>query len=97
MVPLCLQKLAIDKLKAKLLVVAQEFQLAEIADIRGDVGKADFGSQIRNYVLHPYKLVKDVRTGCETSNASDVLEGSGLDAFIQAYLRHTLAAEQANG
>ena len=48
-------------------------------------------------MLHPYKLVKDVRTGCETSNASDVLEGSGLDAFIQAYLRHTMAAEQANG
>ena len=45
----------------------------------------DFGSQIRNYVLHPYKLVKDVRTGEETSNTQAVLDGE-LDQFMKAYL-----------
>jgi peptide chain release factor 2 len=47
--------------------------------------KIEWGSQIRNYVLHPYKLVKDARTGYETSNAQGVLDGN-LDEFIKAYL-----------
>ena len=50
-------------LMAKLLVIAQEQRAAEIADIRGDIVEAAWGNQIRNYVFHPYKLVKDVRTG----------------------------------
>ena len=47
--------------------------------------KIEWGSQIRNYVLHPYKLIKDVRTGFEMGNTQDVLDGN-LDGFIKAYL-----------
>jgi len=53
--------------------------------------KIEWGSQIRSYVLHPYNLVKDLRTGVETSNTSAVLDGD-LDAFIEAYLRQTAKA-----
>ena len=49
-------------LKAKLLVIAQEQRAAEIADIRGDIVEAAWGNQIRNYVFHPYQMVKDLRT-----------------------------------
>lgn len=49
--------------QARLLVIAQEQQLAAIAEIRGDLVKAEWGQQIRNYVFHPYKMVKDLRTG----------------------------------
>jgi peptide chain release factor 2 len=73
-------------LKAKLLVILQEQKAQEIADIRGDAVEAAWGNQIRNYVFDPYKLVKDVRTGTETSAVTDVINGD-LDAFIQAYLR----------
>jgi len=54
---------AMERLTAKLLVVLEEQQAAALADIRGDVVKAEWGQQIRNYVFHPYKLVKDTRTG----------------------------------
>eukprot|EP00887_Chlorella_sp_A99_P003255 scaffold9.g3255.t1 len=75
---------ALEMLKARLLVVAQEQQLAEVAEIRGDLVKAEWGQQIRNYVFHPYKqLVKDVRTGRETSDWAAVMDGA-LDPFIQA-------------
>lgn len=73
-------------LKAKLLVVLQEQKAKEIAEIRGDAVDAAWGTQIRNYVFDPYKLVKDVRTGIETSAITDVINGD-LDPFIQAYLR----------
>jgi peptide chain release factor 2 len=73
-------------LKAKLLVILQEQKAKEIADIRGDAVEAAWGTQIRNYVFDPYKLVKDVRTSIETSAITDVMNGD-LDAFIQAYLR----------
>jgi peptide chain release factor 2 len=73
-------------LKAKLLVILQEQKAQEIADIRGDAVEAAWGNQIRNYVFDPYKLVKDVRTGTETSAVTDVINGD-LDAFIQSYLR----------
>ncbi len=49
--------------------------------------RAEWGQQIRNYVFHPYKLVKDVRTGEETSDIGAVMDGE-LDAFVQAYLKH---------
>ncbi|MGF1570770.1 MAG: peptide chain release factor 2 [Nodosilinea sp.] len=73
-------------LKAKLLIIAQEQQAQAIAEIRGDMVEAAWGNQIRNYVFHPYQLVKDLRTGVETTAIEDVMAGD-LEAFIQAYLR----------
>ncbi len=77
---------ALVLLKAKLLIVAQEQRAQEIADIRGDIVEAAWGNQIRNYVFHPYQLVKDLRTGEETTAIQDVMNGE-LDPFIQRYLR----------
>lgn len=73
-------------LKAKLLIIAQEQHAQAIAEIRGDMVEAAWGTQIRNYVFHPYQLVKDLRTGVETTAITDVMDGE-LEAFIQAYLR----------
>ena len=73
-------------LKAKLLIIAQEQKAKEIADIRGDAVAASWGNQIRNYVFHPYQMVKDLRTGTETTAITDVMNGE-LDTFIQSYLR----------
>ncbi|MBD1907872.1 peptide chain release factor 2 [Funiculus sociatus GB2-A5] len=73
-------------LKAKLLIVAQEQRAKEIADIRGDMVEAAWGNQIRNYVFHPYQMVKDLRTGVETAAIADVMNGE-IDSFIEAYLR----------
>ena len=77
---------AIARLRAKLAVEAEAQRAAAFAEIRGDVVRAEWGRQIRNYVLHPYKLVKDVRTGVETADVDGVLSGN-LDAFMSAYLR----------
>ncbi|MGD1859258.1 MAG: peptide chain release factor 2 [Leptolyngbyaceae cyanobacterium] len=77
---------ALALLKARLLVIAQEQQAKEIAEIRGDMVEAAWGNQIRNYVFHPYQMVKDLRTNEETTAVSDVMDGD-LDPFIQAYLR----------
>ncbi|BAZ32145.1 peptide chain release factor [Cylindrospermum sp. NIES-4074] len=77
---------ALARLKAKLLVIAQEQRAQEIAEIRGDMVEASWGNQIRNYVFHPYQMVKDLRTNIETTGITDVMNGE-LDAFIQAYLR----------
>ncbi|WP_390370024.1 peptide chain release factor 2 [Crinalium epipsammum] len=73
-------------LKAKLLIIAQEQRAQEVAEIRGDMVEAAWGNQIRNYVFHPYQLVKDLRTGVETTAVTDILNGE-LDLFIEAYLR----------
>lgn len=73
-------------LKAKLLIIAQEQRAKEIADIRGDMVEAAWGNQIRNYVFHPYQLVKDLRTNLETTAIEDVMNGE-LDPFIQSCLR----------
>ncbi len=73
-------------LKAKLLIVAQEQRAAEIAEIRGDIVDAAWGNQIRNYVFHPYQMVKDLRTNVETTAIADVMNGE-IDRFIEAYLR----------
>ncbi|HEY9738165.1 MAG TPA: peptide chain release factor 2 [Trichocoleus sp.] len=83
-------------LKAKLLIIAQEQQAKAIAEIRGDMVEAAWGNQIRNYVFHPYQMVKDLRTGVETTAIEDVMAGE-LDAFIQAYLRqeNQVVQEQA--
>jgi peptide chain release factor 2 len=73
-------------LKAKLLIIAQEQKAQEIAEIRGDIVEAAWGTQIRNYVFQPYQMVKDLRTSIETSAVQDVMNGD-LDDFIEAYLR----------
>jgi peptide chain release factor 2 len=73
-------------LKAKLLIIAQEQRAKEIADIRGDMVEAAWGNQIRNYVFHPYQLVKDLRTNVETTAIQDVMNGD-LDSFIESCLR----------
>ena len=77
---------AMQLLKAKLLVIAQQQRAQEIADIRGDIVEAAWGNQIRNYVFHPYQMVKDLRTGMETTDIQDVMNGN-LEPFIQTYLR----------
>ena len=77
---------AMALLKAKLLVIAQEQRAAEIADIRGDIVEAAWGNQIRNYVFHPYQMVKDLRTSEETNDVQAVMDGA-LDPFIDASLR----------
>ena len=77
---------ALALLKAKLMVIAQEQRAAEIADIRGDIVEAAWGNQIRNYVFHPYQMVKDLRTAEETTDVQAVMNGE-LDRFIQTLLR----------
>ncbi len=77
---------AMALLKAKLMVIAQEQRAAEIADIRGDIVEAAWGNQIRNYVFHPYQMVKDLRTSEETTDVQGVMDGD-LDPFIQSLLR----------
>ena len=73
-------------LRAYLFELEQEKQEAEQARLKGKHVEAGWGNQIRSYVLHPYKMVKDLRTGYETGNADAVLNGD-LDDFIETYLR----------
>ncbi|EFJ06887.1 hypothetical protein SELMODRAFT_430253 [Selaginella moellendorffii] len=76
---------AIVLLKSKLLVILEDQRAAEIKEIRGDVVKAEWGQQIRNYVFHPYKLVMDLRTNVETSDISGIMDGK-LEPLLTAYL-----------
>jgi peptide chain release factor 2 len=76
---------AMQMLKSKLYQLEMEKRNAARDKIEAGKMKIDFGSQIRNYVLHPYKLVKDARTGTERTDAQNVLDGD-LDDFIKAYL-----------
>jgi peptide chain release factor 2 len=76
---------AMRMLKSQLYELELRKQLEERAKVEGEKKKIEWGSQIRNYVLHPYKLIKDVRTGFEMGNTQDVLDGN-LDGFIKAYL-----------
>ncbi len=80
---------ALTLLKAKLMIIAQEQRAAKIADIRGDIVEAAWGNQIRNYVFHPYQMVKDLRTSEETTDVQGVMDGK-LDKFIQGLLRQGL-------
>ncbi len=77
---------AMAVLRAKLAERAEEEREAEMARLRGQHVEAGWGNQIRSYVLQPYTMVKDLRTGVETSNPTAVLDGD-LDAFIEGYLR----------
>ena len=76
---------AMQMLKSKLFQVEMEKRNAERDKVEAGKMKIDFGSQIRNYVLHPYKLVKDARTAVERTDAQNVLDGD-LDDFIKAFL-----------
>jgi peptide chain release factor 2 len=73
-------------LKAKLLIIAQEQKAKEIAEIRGDIVDAAWGNQIRNYVFHPYQLVKDLRSSYETTAIQDIMDGE-IDGLIESCLR----------
>jgi peptide chain release factor 2 len=77
---------AMAVLRAKLVERAEEEREAQMARLRGEHVEAGWGNQIRSYVLQPYTMVKDLRTGVETSNPGGVLDGD-LDAFIEGYLR----------
>ena len=77
---------AMQMLKTKLLLLKQQENAEKISDIRGDVKEIGWGNQIRSYVLQPYTMVKDHRTGEENGNADKVLDG-GIDGFISAYLK----------
>ncbi len=76
---------AMKLLKSKLYEQEMRKRDAERAAIEGNKMAIEWGSQIRNYVFHPYKLVKDIRTGEETSNVQGVMDGE-IDAFIKSYL-----------
>lgn len=84
---------AMQMLKAKLYMLAQEEQMAKLSGIRGEVTDIAWGNQIRSYVMQPYTMVKDHRTNEETAQVNAVLDGN-LDPFINAYLKQT--ARSAN-
>ncbi|MCK9416870.1 peptide chain release factor 2 [Candidatus Dojkabacteria bacterium] len=77
---------AMNTLRSKLARILEDERIEEIDKIKGDYKQASWGNQIRNYVLHPYKLVKDLRTNVESNEPEDVLDGK-LDTFIEAQLR----------
>jgi len=89
------REMAMKVLKARLFQRQQQEAAAKMDQIRGQVLPAEFGSQIRNYVLQPYTLVKDVRTGLEVGNAQSVLDGD-IDPFIEAWLRWRLSQNGAS-
>jgi peptide chain release factor 2 len=84
------REMAMKVLKARLFQRQQQEAAEQMDQIRGQFLPAEFGSQIRNYVLQPYTLVKDVRTGLEVGNTQAVLDGE-IDPFIEAWLRWRLA------
>jgi peptide chain release factor 2 len=86
------REMALRILRARLIQRDLEKQQEDQARIKGEHVSAGWGNQIRSYVLHPYKLVKDLRTGHETSDANGVLEGD-LDDLIKAYLRSQMGGD----
>ena len=76
---------AMQMLKSQLYEIELQKQLSQRDDIEADKMKIEWGSQIRNYVMHPYKLVKDVRTAHETGNVDAIMDGN-IDGFLKAYL-----------
>ena len=88
---------AMQMLKAKLYMLKQQENAEKISDLRGDVKEIAWGSQIRSYVLQPYTLIKDHRTGFESGNVTSVLDGS-IEGFISAYLKwESLGRPQVKG
>jgi peptide chain release factor 2 len=80
------REFAMRVLRARLLEIQAAEKDEEIAVIKGDYTKAEWGSQIRSYVLHPYQMVKDHRTNYEVGNAQSVLDGN-LDGLMEAFLK----------
>lgn len=80
------RELAMSMLRAKLAAHMEAERAATIKELRGEYHSAEWGNQIRSYVLHPYQLVKDHRTDVETSNTEAVLDGE-LDMFVEGFLR----------
>src|SRR5690554_3704838 len=87
---------AMQMLRSQLYEIELRKRMAQRAEIEDNKMAIEWGSQIRNYVLHPYHLVKDVRTGHETGNTDDVLDGD-IDAFLKAYLMMTGQKEKKEG
>lgn len=83
--------IAMSLLRARLYQIEEDKRTAAVRQEDIDKGDNGFGNQIRSYVLQPYQMVKDLRTGCQTSNVSGVLDGD-LDAFINAFLRGNKAS-----
>lgn len=84
---------AMRVLRARLLELQHEEQEKQLSELRGEYTKAEWGSQIRSYVLHPYQMVKDHRTEFETGNTQAVLDGE-IDGFIEAYLKSKTPAKK---
>jgi len=84
---------ALKILTSKIATLEEEKQRQEKLKLRGEFHSAEWGNQIRSYVLHPYKLVKDHRTNYETSDAASVLEGN-LDELIKKYLEMNRSFDQ---
>ncbi len=87
------REMAMRVLIARLAELKLRIRKEKIEELRGEYQKAEWGSQIRSYVLHPYQMVKDHRTNFETSNTEAVLDGD-LDPFIESYLRTTLGEKR---
>ena len=83
------REMALKVLKGRLVALKQQERKGKIEELRGEYQKAEWGSQIRSYVLHPYQMVKDHRTDFEVGNTEAILNGD-LDPFIENYLRMTL-------
>ena len=91
------REIAMKMLRARLFDRQQMLAAKHIDDLKGQMLPAEFGSQIRNYTLQPYTLVKDVRTGVEVGNVQAVLEDGQIDEFIEAWLRWKLSEGNAEG
>ncbi|MBW3637039.1 MAG: PCRF domain-containing protein, partial [Armatimonadetes bacterium] len=85
-------EVAMRVLKSKLFEMEQRKRLEHIASLRGEVKSGEWGNQIRSYVFQPYQMVKDLRSGHETSDISGVMNGD-FDPFVYAYLEHTMGAQ----
>jgi len=88
------REMALKVLKGRLVALKQQERKGKIEELRGEYQKAEWGSQIRSYVLHPYQMVKDHRTDFEVGNTEAVLNGD-LDPFIENYLRMTLGEKDS--
>jgi peptide chain release factor 2 len=84
---------ALKVLKSKLTVLAKQKHVRQLSELKGEPISAEWGSQIRSYVLHPYTLVKDNRTQYETADTQAVLNGH-IDEFIEAYLRKDISEKK---